>query len=473
VILTVTEFIGHLHPVLVHLPIGILLLACLFHWISRYEKFQHLRPAVHVILFLGMISAIATCITGYLLSGTEDYDETLVQFHQWMGISVAGISMVTFYLYKNNRLVKWHAPSGILLGTVILITGHLGGSLTHGSDYLTKPLENLSGDEITPIIKRKPIPDIQQAWVYADVVQPIFQSKCYGCHSVTKQKGKLRLDQADLIIKGGKDGVVIVPGKANESELMKRVLSPREEEHHMPPREKPQLNEKETALLQWWINQGADFTKKVKDIQQPEKIKPLLNDLQHATEVKKYAPAFPSEAVEQADEKAVRQLKDRGVVVMPVAQNNHWLVANFITVPDFSDKDIHLLLPLKKQLVWLKIGHTAISDSALIVIAQCTNLTELQLDHTRITNQGLNDLSTLINLQSLNLVSTTITGAGIMKLVTLKKLQFLYLYQTEVDKKDWSALQKAFPKSVLDSGGYKLPYIESDTQVVKPPVIRN
>jgi uncharacterized membrane protein len=472
VFLTVTEFIGHLHPILVHLPIGILLLACIFLWLSQKEKFKHLQHAIHTILFFGMISAMVTCITGYLLSGSGEYDENMVQLHQWMGISVAIISIVTYYLNKKNLLVKWQIPSAILLGILLVVTGHLGGSLTHGSDYLTKPLENLSGDDSIQIIKRKPIPDIQEARVYADVVEPIFQSKCYNCHSTKKQKGKLRLDQADLIIKGGKDGVVIVPGKADESELIKRVLSPREEEHHMPPKEKPQLNEKETALLQWWINQGADFTKKIKDIQQPEKIKPLLNDLQNVSEDKKNAPAIPSGTVEKADEKAIQQLKDRGIVIIPVAQNSHFLAANFITAADFSDKDMHLLIPLKKQLVWLKIGHTAITDSALIVLAQCTNLTELQLDHTRITDKGMDYLSVLENLQTLNLVGTRITTAGLMKLRLLKKLQSLYLYQTAVDKKDWGVLQKAFPKSILDSGGYKLTYIESDTQVVKPPKLK-
>jgi len=420
-----------------------------------------------------MISAIATCITGYLLSGTGDYDENLVQMHQWMGISVAVISLGIFYLNKKNILVKWQAPSAIMMGLLLIVTGHLGGSLTHGSDYLTKPLENLTDDGAIRKIKRKPIPDIQQARVYADVVEPIFQDKCYSCHSTVKQKGKLRLDQADLMIKGGKDGVVIIPGKADESELIKRVSSPREEEHHMPPKEKPQLNEKETALLQWWINQGADFTKMVKDIQQPEKIKPILNDLQNTEEVKKNSPVFPSETVEEADSKAIQRLRDRGIIIVPVAQNNHFLAANFIGSDDFSDKDMHLLLPLKKQLVWLKIGHTAITDSALVVIAQCTNLTELQLDHDHISDKGMEYLSALLNLQSLNLVGTKITSAGVMKLAAMKKLQSVYLYQTAVDKKDWPALRKAFPKTVLDSGGYKLPYIESDTQVVKPPKITN
>jgi uncharacterized membrane protein/mono/diheme cytochrome c family protein len=472
VLLTVTEFIGHLHPVLVHLPIGILLLACLFLWLSRKEKYSYFQSSIPVILLLGAISACATCLTGYLLSGSGEYDEDLVQLHQWMGISVAVFSIATYILYKKNKLVRWQIPFAVFFAILILITGHLGGSLTHGSDYLTKPLENLSGSDTVLIVKRRPIPDIRQAMAYTDVIEPIFQGKCYGCHSTLKQKGKLRLDQPDLIMKGGKDGVVIIAGKAVESELIKRVKSAREEEHHMPPKEKPQLNEKEAALLEWWINSGADFTRKVSELPQPEKIKPVLKDLENVSEFKKSAPVIPGLPVEKADENAVRLLKEKGVIVMPVAQNSHYLRADFITAADFGDRDIRLLLPLQKQLLWLNIGHTAITDSALAVLAQFKNITELQLNHTAISDGGMEYVKQLDSLQTLNLVETKITRSGLMKLASLKKLQSIYLYHTALDKTDWPVLQKAFPKTMLDSGGYTLPFIATDTQAVKPPAMK-
>ena len=85
-------------------------------------------------------------------------------------------------------------------------------------------------------------------------------------------------------MKGGKNGEVILPGKAGESELMKRLLLERQEEHHMPPKEKPQLNDDEMALIHWWIATGASFDKKVKDADQPEKLKPVLLALQKEEE---------------------------------------------------------------------------------------------------------------------------------------------------------------------------------------------
>jgi hypothetical protein len=79
-----TEFIGRFHPVLVHLPIGVLLLAALFQWLSRKEKYQSLSFAVSISLFWGMISAILACISGYLLSNSGDYDGDLVSILLWV-----------------------------------------------------------------------------------------------------------------------------------------------------------------------------------------------------------------------------------------------------------------------------------------------------------------------------------------------------------------------------------------------------
>ena len=121
---------------------------------------------------------------------------------------------------------------------MITVTGHLGGSLTHGSTYLTEGLQ--SGAEQGAAIK--PIPNIQEAVVYTDVVQPLLEAKCYSCHGASKQKGKLRLDQQEFILKGGKSGQTMEPGNADESEMIKRMLLPVDNEDHMPPKEKSQLN---------------------------------------------------------------------------------------------------------------------------------------------------------------------------------------------------------------------------------------
>ena len=460
-----SEFIGHFHVVLVHLPIGILLLACVFQWLERRSRFSSLRTATNIALLIGMICAILSALTGYLLSFSGDYDESLVITHQWFGISVAAVSIAMFYFHSKAAPFKTQLPVSILLFALIIITGHLGGSLTHGSDYLTKSW-TLSSDTVA---QRKPIPNVQEAMVYSDIVQPVLQAKCYSCHGKNKQKGKLRMDDSLRLMKGGKDGPVIIPGRVEKSEMAKRLSLPRDDDDHMPPKEKPQPTEQEIALIHWWIASGAPFDKKVKQLDQPEELKPALLALQNVQEKRVIIPDIPAKPVTRANDQAIKKLKDIGAVVEPVAQNTNYLSANFVTVINPGNKDVQMLLPLKEQLIELKLGSSRITDSALEVIAQFKNLMRLQLDYTKITDKGIANLVSLENLRYLNLVGTAVTEKGVLQLKDLKSLRSIYLYQTGVKKSEWSDLKKAFPKALIDSGGYTVPFFPTDTIEVKPP----
>ncbi|KAA9036408.1 hypothetical protein FW778_19060 [Ginsengibacter hankyongi] len=461
-----TEFIGRFHVLLVHLPIGFLLIGLLLQWISSTEKYNVSKEVITVIIFCGMIAAIFSCITGYLLSLSGDYDEGLVGWHMWMGISVASISFLLYVRIKFGQIDIWYKVLSVALLVAITITGHLGGSLTHGSDYLTAPLSD-STDSV--VIPRKIIPNIEEANVYGDVIQPMLQTRCYSCHGAKKQKNNLRLDDPQWILKGGKHGAIL-NSNPEESKLLKRILLPREDDDHMPPKQKPQLNEKEIALIHWWIDEGADFNKKVKDLKQLELIKPYLLELQsdHAEE-KKAIPIIPTEPVEKADEKNLQPLIDKGAIIIPVSKNSNYLMANFVSAINITDEDIKLLRSIRKQLAWLKLNDTGISDSALSVIGQCTNLTLLQLNNTKITDKGLGLIKSLNKLQSLSLVGTKVTAKGVIQLQSIKGLQSIYLYQTGVNKNDWPALKKAFPKTEIDSGGYVVPLLATDTTIVKAP----
>ena len=462
VLLNVIDFIGRFHPVFIHLPIGILLMACFFQIISTRAKFASLKPAIPVLIFWGMISAILSCITGLALANNGDYEDVTVDQHQWLGISVAFVSIVYYLL--NKKLFRGNAIQvlSFLLIILITITGHLGGSITHGPNYLT---EGLNGPEEE--VAMKPIPNIQQAAVYHDVVQPLLQARCYNCHSDRKQKGKLRLDKPEFILKGGESGETVIPGKGEESEMIERLLLPLDHDDHMPPKGKPQLNTNQVALLEWWISTGADFNKKVSELKQPDKIKPVLTALESGagTEEENVAKMFaePVSAVDTAD---INKLKRAGIIVIPVMQGSNYLSVNFVTATGIIENNISLLEPMKRQLVWLKMDNAGITDSTMATLGKLTALRRLQLSNNNITDKGLTALQSLKELQSLNLVGTKVTSQGLMPLAKLPNLKSLYLYQTLVTANDWPALQKAFPSTSLDSGNYKLKMLASDTTQV-------
>lgn len=93
----------------------------------------------------------------------------------------------------------------------------------------------------------------------------------------------------------------------------------------------------------------------------------------------------------------------------------------------------------------------------------------LALDHTKITDKGLVNLKALEHLRYLNLVGTRVTAQGVMQLKDLKELQSIYLYQAGIVPSEWDVLKQAFPKVLIDTGGYKVPFIDTDTIEVKPP----
>ncbi len=91
---------------------------------------------------------------------------------------------------------------------------------------------------------------------YVRDVRPILQAKCAACHGAVRQKAGLRLDAAQLALKGTKRGPVIIPDNAAESALIEAVSG--KDRPRMPPEgEGEHLSEKDIATLRAWINQGA------------------------------------------------------------------------------------------------------------------------------------------------------------------------------------------------------------------------
>ena len=91
---------------------------------------------------------------------------------------------------------------------------------------------------------------------YMKEIKPILSTACYQCHSETQQKHGLRVDTAASAIKGGQSGAAIVPGKSDESLLIKAVQGTAKDLARMPYKKSP-LDEEKIALLKRWIDEGA------------------------------------------------------------------------------------------------------------------------------------------------------------------------------------------------------------------------
>ena len=93
---------------------------------------------------------------------------------------------------------------------------------------------------------------------FARDVWPIFQSKCVTCHGPEDQFNDLRLDSKDRILKGGKNGKVVVPGDPGKSPMYLRVALPPDDLDIMPAEGDP-LTAAQIDTIKRWIAEGADF----------------------------------------------------------------------------------------------------------------------------------------------------------------------------------------------------------------------
>lgn len=457
------EFIGHLHPLLVHLPIGFLLLALLFYILIHWGKKENLKQALTITLVAGMLAALFSCITGYVLSLSGDYDKELTGKHQNLGLLTTALSLAWFYAHSTQKKAIYQHLSAALVFAGVAVTGHLGGTLTHGEGYL------FSGAGTEPSTTQKPvIADIAQAKVYSDLVAPLLQEKCYSCHGASKQKGKLRMDKPEFLLKGGEDGSILTAGSWEKSEMIKRLLLPKQDDDHMPPKEKSQLKENEIELLKWWVQSGLSFDKTVAETKPDEKILNLLKQWQHQEAGESTDMVLPVTEAKAPDQRLLDTLKKRGVMVIPMAQSSSYFLVNYISTDTLLPNDLALLVGLKDNIVWLKMSRQPLGDEGLKQIAQLSQLRKLQIDHTNISDTGIVVLKELKELGYLNVVGTRVSSKGISALQPLQKLKQLYLHQTGVKGNEIVSLQKLFPRLTIDSGGRTVPFLESDTQRVKP-----
>jgi uncharacterized membrane protein/mono/diheme cytochrome c family protein len=327
---TMVLFIGRFHPILLHLPVGILGALCLFELFCSTRRGEaRYGDASLVMLICGTAGSLLAMFAGIMLSREGGYVGGNFTLHQTMAIigtagvllalvvRIVGMSRESFELLNAYRALFFISFGIMGLGA------HFGGNMSHGSKFLTEfapePIKSqmiamekwmLSFVEKPkaieePEVKPAPTPEVPIAaipptpaasgtptpgpsptpqpppagggdkLVFQHLILPIFEAKCNKCHGEEKQKGELRLDTYEFTMKGGEESgdKNIVAGKPDESVTVQLISSAEDEDGHMPPEGKDQLTKEETALIKWWIQQGASNTQKFDAAALPAELK--------------------------------------------------------------------------------------------------------------------------------------------------------------------------------------------------------
>ncbi|MHA8057135.1 c-type cytochrome domain-containing protein [Aquirufa nivalisilvae] len=460
------DLLGHLHPILVHFPIGILVIACVMIWVQAIRKTET-QSSISALLLLGAIAAIMASISGYLLSNSGDYEKGDVLAHQWWGIGTTLCAIILYFFQAYQKIIS------LVLFVALAITGHFGGVLTYGSNYLfaskkkaipTKELSISAADTTQQKVEvdtsMEELSSVKNSPFQQEVL-PILKSHCFQCHSSKKQKGKLRLDTEDFIKKGGKEGLILHAGNPLKSHLYSYLILQEDDDLHMPPEGKKQLNSSQIAIIKRWIEIGAPFGETAE------------SESMHAMTLQSQAMTIPSDAtdqmrslnlsVEPANEEALQEAKNQGISISPYPSSNGGLSLNFVNIKRLDSKVWQATRALQKQVLQIKL--TKRQDIQVEELLNFKNLQQLNLEQSNIHDVDLENLRQLPHLTQLNLYGTAISDQGIKALVAMKALKVLYIWQSKLSQEGLQSLKRARPDVTIVEG--KFQFSPPDTNRLK------
>jgi hypothetical protein len=268
------------------------------------------------------------------------------------------------------------------------------------------------------------------------------------------------MDSYELLVKGGKEGPGIEPGKkSSESNIVIRMELPVDDEEHMPKEGKPDIEPHELAVIKWWIDSGADPKKSLKDFEVPAPIQEAIAKLAPAAtgsaETADEAPAHAAPAgTDEALKSSVAGIsKEFPGALSFESQQSALLTFTAVSLRgNLDDAAFKKLEPVSSQLVTVDLSATKITDQGVAQLASSKNLRLIRLAETGITDASIDTLLKLPNLESINLYGTKVTDAGVSKLSKLSNLKRLYLWQTAVTPEAIKSLKEKLPACEIITG---------------------
>ena len=403
----IIKYLGNFHPVVLHLPIGAFLFTFLLFVSQKYLK-SNFNPAVRMGLLFSFITSIITSIFGYILHLNGDYDSVLVDRHMWLAIATTILIGFVLYLHKRQKPYN-HVLSSFVFATVLLtITGHNGGSLTHGKDYLKLP----------DFEKEISIVSYDSIHVFNQVISPILDSKCVKCHNTGKSKGNLMLSSIDKILLGGEKGQIIKSNSSVDSRLYTYLNLPIDDEMHMPPDGNSQLNDNEKELIKLWIDEGADFYNFRK-----------MNDDNFSKEILSFLPKEIA-SVDPPNRNDLVKLIENEFRIERISTEN-----NFIDIKyqgkSFKQSYLRLLSKVSNNIKRLDLSFVDLSSIDLSRLDDFENLTYLNLNNTKLTTKKLQKLD--LDIQTLILSNNNFDVSVFDKFISNPTNERVFAYNTISD----------------------------------------
>ncbi len=407
-------WLGHWHPLILHFPIVLLLLSIFLGLTAK----QIPKPLMATATF----TALITAISGFFLGVEAGAKGDLLFWHQWLGGGTALLAALWYWLDGQQLQHKMYTKVlQVVLLIVIGLTGHYGGMVTHGEDFLAFPSDGIEND----------IPD--NPLIYKDVVAKIIDQRCIKCHNSNKKKGELLMTSVTDLLKGGESGAVIIPGNAEESELIARLHLPDADEKHMPPEGEKNLTASEIQILERWIALGASDTLQLSHLDNSEPLVALIDALKQPKKAQKWKDLPP------ITDEQIAQLSSDYVTIKRIANAINALSVNMYMPPEYTPEMVQGLQPLAENIVTLDVSGLPLGSLEMNTIASFKNLEWLEVDRTPITDKETDTLKALSKLSTLKIYDTNIGDKSLLTFKQAKNLKQIYLWKTAVSP---AALEK-------------------------------
>ena len=435
IFLDTLTFFGRLHPLLVHLPIGFLIIAVLISG-KRDDRSINFNRFVSFVWFLSFISSAFTALMGWLLAQNGHYIEDAIDPHKWTCIVLVILSGLgwVFHIgnFKVNKIIL--KANNILIVFLLIIVGHLGGSLTHGENYLYEYAPDILKDVLIQKNKKITFEDqpLDSIRIFEDAIHPLFSSKCVACHNNEISRGGLNMTNAAGLFSGGNSGAAIVPKDLEKSLAFKRIIKSQSDEKFMPPSGEPMTYE-EIQLIEWWINEGAPINKTFNQI----KVNPIVQGLlfkNYGLDTRE-KPWYEKVKLKPLTDDVFLELEKHNFISRTLSTDNSLLDIRYHG-NDLKDKDLNVLYKYAPYITWLNLSDCGLRDGQLKNLPKMENLTRLYLHQNKIKTSSLKPLINLKHLEILNLHSTNINKEIFELINSFENLKKVYLWNTLLTSKD-------------------------------------
>lgn len=436
-------FWGRLHPLMVHFPVVLVMLALVLNVLIRFPRFEAAKVVMPIVLWATVVFAGLAVWMGISLENHGRHAGEVMDEHKLLGILLTVSVVIATILYQWSQEKSKNVITSAL-GIAALLTaiaGHHGGELTHGSSYLTSVAPGwLGGKELekSQLIEKS----VDSVLVYEDLLQPVLIEKCSRCHGTENTFEGLDVTSWEAITAATGEDALWKAGDPAGSNLIKRASLSPEDRFFMPPSGEP-MTYNEIRLFGWWINQGAERGQKLEGV--PEEL--------HAWMMKRFGldltprPYLERTIIPVPEPDVLHALTEAGWTWELLASENGLLEVSANTASDLT-----LLQSVSQSVAVLDLSGLRSLDTESLENLVFPHLTRLDLSGVAISTSSLQAFHAFPHLESVTLVGASIESGVLASLGKMKALQRLFLWKAELPEEELATLSSQRPDLDINQG---------------------